>query len=193
MTIVPKLREDRPGRGGDHESFLDVGIPGVRFIETNESPNAGTSTSHQHSPMDLFSFVTPTYTARMAQIVIATAASLARAPAAPNAPTATGNAAATVSVSWTAPVSGAAVDHYVIAGRDAGENFYHARVMVPATVTSHDVTAADLGIAGSAAFFVSVAAVDADGHESQFAYPEYRCDSASCAVPAGALNVTARN
>ena len=53
------LREDRPGRGGDHESFLDQGIPGVRFIETVESPNAGTVASHQHSPNDLPTYVTP--------------------------------------------------------------------------------------------------------------------------------------
>jgi hypothetical protein len=79
MTVVPKLREDRPGRGGDHESFIDRAYPGVRFIETVESPNAGTVASHQHSPNDLPSFVTPAYTARVAEVVIATAASLARA------------------------------------------------------------------------------------------------------------------
>jgi hypothetical protein len=38
-----------------------------------------------------------------------------------------------------------------------------------------------------------VAAVDAGGHESLFAYPEYRCDTVSCVVPSDALNVTARN
>jgi acetylornithine deacetylase/succinyl-diaminopimelate desuccinylase-like protein len=192
MTIVPKLREDRPGRGGDHESFLDQAIPGVRFIETNESPNAGTTTSHQHSPMDLADFVTPTYTARVAQIVLAVAATLARAPTAPLMPSATGNAGG-ATLSWMAPSSGAAVDHYVLVGRDVGENFYHARVVVPAGSTSHAITAADLGIASSSTFFVSVAAVDGAGHESLFAYPEYRCDGSGCIVPAGALNVTAKN
>src|SRR5262249_3827543 len=46
MGIVPNLREDRPGRGSDHSSFLAAGIPGVRFIETAEN------TSHQHSGND---------------------------------------------------------------------------------------------------------------------------------------------
>jgi hypothetical protein len=36
-----------------------------------------------------------------------------------------------------------------------------------------------------------VAAVDAAGHESLFAYPEYRCDAGGCVVPAAALNITA--
>jgi len=40
-------------------------------------------------------------------------------------------------------------------------------------------------------FFISVAAVGSGGHESLFAYPEFRCDGPACAVPAGALNVTA--
>jgi hypothetical protein len=40
-------------------------------------------------------------------------------------------------------------------------------------------------------YVVAVAAVDAEGHESLFAYPEYRCDSAGCAVQAGSLNLTA--
>jgi hypothetical protein len=29
------------------------------------------------------------------------------------------------------------------------------------------------------------------GHESLFAYPEFRCDGSGCAIPAGALNITA--
>jgi acetylornithine deacetylase/succinyl-diaminopimelate desuccinylase-like protein len=193
MTIVPKLREDRPGRGGDHESFLDKGIPGVRFIETNESPNAGTTASHQHSPNDLAQFVTPAYSARVGAIVVAVAAGLARAPTAPQSPMASGSAVAGATLSWSAPASGAPVDHYVVVGRDVGENFYHNRVIVPASATSKLVSAAALGIADSTAFFVTVAAVDAKGHESQFAYPEYRCDATSCIVPAGALNVTTRN
>lgn len=193
MTIVPKLREDRPGRGGDHESFLDAGIAGVRFIETNESPSAGTAASHQHSPNDLADFVTPAYTARVAQVVLAVAATLARAPSAPQSPSASGSAAAPVTLTWSAPSTGSTVDHYVVVGRSVGENFYHARVAVPAGTRSATVGAADLGIAGAAAFFVTVAAVDGAGHESQLAYPEYRCDAAGCVVQPGSLNVTARN
>ena len=193
MTIVPKLREDRPGRGGDHESFLDQGYPGVRFIEAMESPNAGTTASHQHSPNDLASFITPEYTARVARVVIATAASLARAPTPPQSLAVSAGGGGTLMASWTAPASGPTVDHYVLAGRDVAENFYRARVVVSGGATARTVTTTELGLGGATAFFVSVAAVDAAGHESLFAYPELRCAGGSCVVPAGANDVTAKN
>jgi acetylornithine deacetylase/succinyl-diaminopimelate desuccinylase-like protein len=191
MTLVPVLREDRPGRGSDHESFINIGIPGVRFIETNESPNAATVASHQHSPNDLPMYVTPAYTARIAQIVVAATGTVARAPMPPQMASVTGSMSGPWAVTWSAPASGAAVDHYVIAARPVTENFYHSRVVV-ASGTSHSVSAADLGLAAGAAFYLSVAAVDAAGHESLFAYPEYRCDTTSCVVPSGSLDVTAR-
>jgi hypothetical protein len=189
MTIVPKLREDRPGRGSDHESFIAMGRPGVRFIETVESPNAGTVASHQHSPNDLVMYVTPAYTARIAQVVASVAASLARAPDAPASMVVTGNATAP-SVSWSAPGTGP-VDHYVIAARAVTENFYRARVHVDGASTKAAPPVATLGVDTSQPYFISVAAVDALGHESLFAYPEYRCDSSGCVVPPAALNVVA--
>ena len=193
MTMLPILREDRSGRGGDHESFNSQGMPAVRFIETIESPNAGTIASHQHSPNDLPAFVTPAYTARIAQIVAAVAGNLARAPAAPQMITASGPAAGPWTLSWSPPASGPAVDHYVVAARSSMENFYRGRTSVAVDKTSHAFAAADLGVTAGAPFFVSVAAVDGAGHESLFAYPEYRCDAAGCAVQAGSLDVTARN
>jgi hypothetical protein len=85
------------------------------------------------------------------------------------------------------------VDHYVIAGRAVSENFYHARALAPATATQASVTPSDLGLTGVPAFFVSVAAVDAQGHESLFGYPEYRCDATSCVVQPGSTDVTTRD
>jgi Zn-dependent M28 family amino/carboxypeptidase len=189
MAIVPELREDRPGRSGDHEAFIAAGRPGVRFIETVESPNAGTTASHEHSPNDLFVYITPAYTARIAQVVASVAASLARAPDPPLSLAVTGNAGGPM-LSWSAPDAGA-VDHYVVAARPATENFYRARVRVDAASTRASTTPAALGVDPSSPYFLSVAAVDASGHESLFAYPEYRCDSAQCVVPTAALNVTA--
>jgi acetylornithine deacetylase/succinyl-diaminopimelate desuccinylase-like protein len=189
MTMLPNLREDRPSRGSDHTSFIDMGIPAVRFIETVESENAGTNASHQHSPNDLPMYVTPAYTARIVMLVVSVSASLARAPMAPQIERVSG----AWMVSWSAPASGPAADHYVIAVRPTTENLYSTRVVVPAGATSRQLTAAELGLAAGAEFFVSVAAVDATGHESLFAYPEYRCDSAGCSVQAGSLDTTARN
>jgi hypothetical protein len=183
MTIIPKLREDRPGRGGDHESFIAAGIPGVRFIDPTEN------LAHEHTAQDLFQYVTPDYTARVAQVVAAVAASLARAPAAPSSISGSGNAAAPM-LKWAPPDTGA-VDHYVVAGRAATENFYHARVTVNSAQTSASVAPAALGVDPANGYFLSVAAVDVHGHESLFAYPEYRCDGNGCVVPPGALNITA--
>jgi acetylornithine deacetylase/succinyl-diaminopimelate desuccinylase-like protein len=191
MTMLPELREDRPGRAGDHISFLDQSIPAVRFIETIESPNAGTLASHQHSPNDLAEYLTPDYTRRIAQVVVASVASLARAPSPPQSIVATGNAVGPIALTWLPPLSGSAVDHYVVAARATTENLYHPRVRVPQGATQVSMSPASLGLPVASAFFVSVAAVDAAGHESLFAYPEYRCDPTSCVVQAGSLDVTA--
>jgi Peptidase family M28 len=212
MKMVPKLREDRPGRGSDHRSFIALGVPAVRFMETIEcSPSpadnscagerpcppvagipancANFPTSHQHTGRDLAEFVTPEYTARITQVVVATAANLARAPAAPQDLAVVGDAINGVTITWNPPSSGAAVNDYVIAARSTGENFYRQRVVVNGTARS--LSASELGLGSGESFWVSVAAVDGAGHESLFAYPEFRCDASGCEVPEVALNVTA--
>jgi Peptidase family M28 len=194
MTIIPELREDRPGRGGDHESFIASGYPGVRFIEPTEN------LAHEHTAQDLPQYVTPDYSARVAQVVAAVAANLARAPDMPAAFAASGSATGPA-LTWTATATASAsgpgtspVDHFAVAARPATENFYHASVPVaapqtaPVTVT---LTPAALSVDPTSAYFLSVAAVDAKGHQSLFAYPEYRCDAAGCVVPPGALDITA--
>jgi acetylornithine deacetylase/succinyl-diaminopimelate desuccinylase-like protein len=186
MAMLPRLREDRPNRGSDHKSFIAKGVPGVRFIDVNEN------LAHQHSPDDLLFFVTPAYTARVAQVAAASTASLARAPTPPRSMTAERLSSNSVKLSWTAPASGQPVDHYVISARRTTENFYRTRVSVPGTATAATVTVLeDLGIPSGASYYVSVAAVDAAGHESLYAYPEYRCSTYSCWVPSGSLDVTA--
>jgi hypothetical protein len=95
-------------------------------------------------------------------------------------------------LTWMGPGTGPA-DHYVIAARPVTENFYHTRVTVAGAQTTAMVSPASLGVDPSSPYFISVAAVDATGHESLFAYPEYRCDTSGCVVPSGALNITATN
>ena len=191
ISMTPVLREDRPGRGSDHQSFLNQGYPGVHFIETVESPNTGMPGSHQHTADDLPTNITPSYVTRIAQVVVAVGAGLARAPMPPQLARVTGSGAGPWTLTWGAPVSGPVVDHYAIAARPTTENFYRTRRAVPANQTMQSVGAADVGLAGAAAFYISIAAVDAAGHESLFAYPEYRCTATGCSVPADALNVTA--
>ena len=180
MTILPQLREDRPGRTSDHSPFISRSIPGVRFSQVNKNP------SHQHSPNDLFIYVTPAFTARVCQVVVASAASLSRAPTPPLNMVATGTSLSTVQLTWSPPASGSPVDHYVISARTSAENFYRSRMVISGDLTSATVNVfQDLGIPPATAYYVSIAAVDAAGHESLYAYPEYRCDSTNTCSQTG--------
>jgi hypothetical protein len=154
----------------------------VRFIETAEN------TSHQHSSNDVIANMTPAYMARMATVVVATAASLARAPSSPRSIVATGSSSSPVTVGWSAAAPGG-IDHYVIAARPITSNVYARRIVVSGSATSATVSPSTLEIPSGTSFFISVAAVDADGHESLFAYPEYRCGTV-CEVQPSSLNVT---
>jgi hypothetical protein len=207
LTMSPKLREDRPGRASDHVSFINNGFPAVRFMETFEcSPSpvdnsCGTTplpcppppqipafckdttfiTTHQHSPNDLAQFITPTYAARIAQVMASVAASLARAPDSPQNFTATGDAIQGIRLNFNGPQSGD-VDHFVVAARSVSENFYRQRI----TVFQGDgqlISPQALGLNPGDSFFVSVSTVDSAGHESLFAWPEVRCDSSACVIP----------
>ena len=181
MTMVPKLREDRVGRGGDHMSFLDAGLTAVRFIETDET------FAHQHSPDDVVANMTPAYAARIAQVVASVAASLARAPIAPRGLTVANPGPGKQLLQWI-PTSTRA-DAYVIGVRSEKENLYRLRLdaLPGATTFALDETALGLG---AAPYWVSVAALDRDGHESLFAYPELRCDQGKCKAPTDAADVT---
>jgi Peptidase family M28/Fibronectin type III domain len=187
MTMLPQLREDRPNRGSDHKSFIAQAIPGVRFIDVNENLN------HQHTVNDLYTYVTPAFTARVTQVVVASASSLARAPTPPRSMVASRVSSSTTRLTWTAPASGPPVDHYVISARTSAENFYRTRFSVAGNLTTATARVVqDLGLPSGATYYVSIAAVDASGHESLYAYSEYRCDSSNtCSRPSDALNVTA--
>jgi hypothetical protein len=119
----------------------------------------------------------------MTRVVTSALASLARAPAAPTLSAVAGSGSGPWTLTFAASQRGPAVDHYVAAARAATENFYRARVVMPAGGAAPSVSADALGIAGVTAFYLSVAAVDAAGHESLFAYPERRCAASGCVVP----------
>jgi Peptidase family M28 len=206
ITMVPEMREDRPGRASDHVSFINNGYPAVRIMERFEcSPSPVNNscggpypcpppknipefckdpnfiTTHQHSPHDLVKFITPTYAATIAQVIAASAASLARAPGSPQNFTAKGNAVQGIQIQFDNPAGGN-VDHFVAAARPVTQNFYHRRIKVTHN-KNRVITPQELGIKPGDSFFVSVAAVDKLGHESLFAYSEVRCDSTACKIP----------
>ena len=214
ITMQPLLREDRPGRGSDHTSFISNAYPAVRFMETHEcSPSPVDNscggpfpcpppaqipafckdttfvTTHQHSPNDLVQYITPPYAATIAQVMASVAASLARAPGAPQKFNATGNSVQGVHVRFDGPDDG--VDHFVVAARSINENFYRQRVVLSDDGGERLISAQVLGFSPGDSFYISVTSVDKKGHESLFAYPEVRCDPSSCVIPRYAFDVTA--
>ena len=83
MHVELVFMEDRFGRGGDQQSFTDLGYPGVRFVEPYEDYN------HQHQDVrvehgvqygDLPQFEDFAYLARVTQVNVAALASLADSP-----------------------------------------------------------------------------------------------------------------
>ena len=105
-----------------------------------------------------------------------------------------GNSTQGVNIQFSGPEDDN-VDHFVVAARSTAENFYRRRIVITqdgnSQGTNNTISAPALGFNPGDSFFISVAAVDRQGHESLFAYPEVRCDATTCAIPANAFNVTA--
>jgi hypothetical protein len=118
MTMLPQLREDRVGRGSNHKSFVAKAIPGVHFIDVNENP------SHQHSPNDLFVYVT---TSLHGEPHKGRRGERFEPPACAHPAAQPGRQQGLLEHGEThlsAPASGLAVDHYVISARSYEQNFY---------------------------------------------------------------------
>lgn len=77
FEVVPVLRLDRLGRGGDHRPFVERGVPGLRFSERLENYK------RQHLPTDVLEHVDFGYVAKVARLNLATVVSLAAAPPRP--------------------------------------------------------------------------------------------------------------
>ena len=77
FEVLPVMRLDRLGRGGDHRPFVEMGIPGLRFTERLENYK------RQHLPTDTLADVSFPYVAKVARLNLATVVSLASAPSRP--------------------------------------------------------------------------------------------------------------
>ncbi|HEX4693080.1 M28 family metallopeptidase [Sphingomonas sp.] len=153
-------RPDRFGRGGDHEPFLDLGYPAVRFTVAAENWTG----QHQYvrtenrvaygDTIDKMDFV---YLAKVAAINVATLRRLASAPAAPDGVTVAGALSRDTTVNWQ-PVSGAV--KYRVRWRPAdAQNWSMSRDVAGVT----DFVLKNVPIDDN---FVGVSAVAADGSES---------------------------
>lgn len=77
FEVVPVLRLDRLGRGGDHAPFHRQGLPALRFSERLENYK------RQHLGTDALADVDFSYVAKVARLNLATVVSLAAAPSRP--------------------------------------------------------------------------------------------------------------
>ncbi len=72
---------DREGRWGDHREFVNVGMPSIRIIESEEEPDL------LNSVLDTWTLIDFGYLQKVVQLNIAVAANLAGAPSTPPPPT----------------------------------------------------------------------------------------------------------
>ena len=103
LDVFVDRRPDRYGRGGDHEPFLRLGFPAVRFSVAAENWDA------QHQDLrtegarvygDTIDRMDFAYLAKVTAINVATLDRLATAPAAPVAPTISGALSRDTTVAW---------------------------------------------------------------------------------------------
>ncbi|MDX5985352.1 M20/M25/M40 family metallo-hydrolase [Sphingomonas echinoides] len=171
LDVFVDRRPDRFGRGGDHEPFLKLGYPAVRFSVGAEN------WTQQHQDVrvengipygDTVNKMDFPYLAKVTAINVATIRRLAAAPAAPDGVTVAGALSFDTTVKWQ-PVAGATA--YRIHWRRNDAQDWQKSTDVPASASStvlKDISVDD--------HFVGVSAVAANGAESlvSFAGPEPR-------------------
>lgn len=105
LDVFVDRRPDRFGRGGDHEPFLKLGFPAIRFTSAVENWDA------QHQDLrtdkgvvfgDTIDRMDFAYLAKVTAINVATIRRLAAAPAAPDKVTISGDLSRDTKVSWAA-------------------------------------------------------------------------------------------
>src|SRR5579859_2064354 len=165
--------EDRTGRGGDHQAFTKIGYTAVRFTQANEDGNASNSVGYsdrQHNIRDSLGhynnsthsidsiYVNADYLARNA---IVNGNSLAMVALGPDTITMKGTlwASNSIKVQFTPTTS----PGYRVAVRSATNDWDTVY-----TVTGASSAILNVPYASNTTFYVSAAAMDANGTESQF-------------------------
>ena len=154
-------RPDRFGRGGDHEPFLRLGYPAVRFsvgIENYNQQHQDLRTTDGVEYGDTVDKMDFPYLAKVTAINAATIARLAAAPAAPEEVLLRGALGSDTTVSWTA-VPGAAGYRVHWRRNDKQDWTDHRDISADTTETTlKDVIVDDV--------FIGVSALSAGGEDS---------------------------
>lgn len=169
LKAEPVFREDRFSRGGDHSPFNREGFAAVRFTTPAEN------FANQHTKTDTFANASPSYTAKVARVNAAAAASLASAPKTPvtlrtvetgarkgmQTPTIRrGQSGYDAELSWTNPSPEADLLGYAVVVRSTTSPFWEREVFV-GNVTKY--TFPNLSID---THVFGVKAIDKEGNES---------------------------
>ena len=149
--------QDRPGRYSDHVSFLQAGIPAVRFTESEEDY------SKQHNSADTAEWLDYNYLRQVAQLNIAVLGNAAGAPAQPVAPSLTPMAEPGAYILTWIPDSNAA--GYAISFRPVGSTIYPQFRYVNANEAGN---VAITGLDPAVQYAVSIAGLDGNGRIGLF-------------------------
>ncbi|QDX24752.1 M20/M25/M40 family metallo-hydrolase [Sphingomonas suaedae] len=160
LDVFVVRRPDRFGRGGDHEPFLKLGYPAVRFsvgAENYDQQHQDLRTENGRVYGDTVDKMDFPYLAKVTAINIATIRRLANAPSAPASVVLDGAVSADTRVKWNA-VPGAR-GYRVYWRRNDTQNWTDVRGVAGLTETTlKDVVVDD--------HFIGVSSVAADGSES---------------------------
>ena len=163
LDVMLDRRPDRFGRGGDHEPFLKLGYPAVRFSVAAENWD------RQHQDLrtekgvvygDTIEGMDFAYLSKVTALNVATLARIAAAPAAPEDVSIAGALSRDTTVKWSA-VPGAAT-YRVRWRRNDTQDWTNARD-VPATGPNPQAVLTQVPVDDT---FVGVSAVSANGAES---------------------------
>lgn len=155
VVIIDAL--DREGRWGDHREFIELGMPAVRIIESEEDPDL------VNSVLDTWSLIDYDYLQKVVQLNIAVMANMGGAPTTPTTPIVT-NMAAPGAYLLTWPVA-PDVAGYAISFRPIDSptypSFRFVRGMVAGNVAFTDLDP-------NTSYAVSLTALDENGRIGDF-------------------------
>jgi len=170
LDVMMVYRLDRFGRGGHHRPFNEVGIPGVRIMETNEHYD------RQHQDIrvedgveygDVIEGVNFDYARKLTALNIVSLAGMASAPPFPANVGIKGAVQPSTTLSWTLP-EGEAAENL------AGYKVYWRLTTEPQWTYSRDVGLVDTYTLENVVidnYIFGVASVSTDGYESPVVFP----------------------
>ena len=168
LDIMMIYRLDRFGRGGHHRPFNDLGIPGIRIMETHEHYD------RQHQDLrvengieygDVMSGVDADYAAKLTALNAITLAGMAGAPPFPANVEATGAVEPSAKLTWETPENGDNLAGYRVHWRlTTAPEWTHSRFIGKVNEWTFENLVIDN-------YYFGVSAVAKDGSETPVVFP----------------------